>query len=289
MEQLLTPIQTKSAIESKTDISVANAKPLRTEEKETAVDSLEAVLEALTSKPDTKLLVKVLQWLSPDNHASSDFNIREPSPKAAQITFALVDHIVPDYWQIWSAEGAPNFSNQKHLLISCLRSVAGIGAIVSRLRLLTNQLKNSRVPADIQVAGKSQPLFELLDVLGNVIDGDKCIETIWKSIKACTRQSTQRFLQWKELLSLVASGKLLAAASEASLTISDDSLSTGRGTWVADGTLYASWLGNNIRHMIGKVPPVDVEGQKSMSQFLSKALNLGYKGGYIGNSSECWS
>ena len=274
MDQLLHPIQTKSRLETGANFSGTGPPRLLTPKKDIPLDSPEEVLKSLSSKPDLKLLTEALRWL----HHSGNFNIKLPGPRAAQIIFVLVNEIIPNYWQILDGEGTSSYSKQRKYLIICLRSVAGVGALVSRLRLFSSQQKDSQSQAKLPAAQESQPLYDCLSVLENVLAGDGCVASIWQSINACLELSTQKFLQWKELLSLLASGKLLSIASEACLAAKEKSSKIDDSSWIGDGNSYATWLGQNVQYMNRNVPLVDVEGRKSLSQLLSKALNLGYQG-----------
>ena len=274
MESLLTSVKTTSRRESKQDAITASKPPKSLERKDSLITNPEEVRDILKSKPDLKLLTKAIQWIAQRIDKSSDFNIRTPSPKSAQIIHALVNDIVPDYWQVLNEEETSGHAKSRNLLILCLRSVAGIGAIVSRLRLLLGPLKISQSQSG---NNKYQPIEELLHVLSSVLEGEQCIESLWKDINAYP-VVPQKSLQWKELLSLIASGKVLAIAGECTLAFRNGDLSIKNGSWISDGSLYAAWIGSNVQHMIQNVPRNDVEGQKSISQLMSKAFNLGYKG-----------
>lgn len=278
MESLLTPIHTKSKLEVKEDILPVNIQSQHKNKDVIPISSPEDALHALRSKPEIELLTRVLHWLNPSSDRTGPFNVRKPGSKAAQIIHVLVNDIVPNYWQLLTNTGASGHTNQKHYLILCLRSVAGIGAIFSRLRILLNLSKDAPNQANVLATGSFQPVDDLLSLLEEVINGDDFFASIWKSIDATVDQSSQRFLQWKELLSLVASGKLLAIVGEASHASDDKGASIKNGIWIEKGNLYATWLGRNVRCMNRNVLQNDKEGRKAMSQLFSKALNLGYRG-----------
>lgn len=277
MEQFITQIQTKSKIETQDDITIAEPQQRRAETQEFSINSPEDVLEALRSKPDLKLVSRILQWLTSCKDQSSDIQIRQLGPKAVQIIYALVNNTIPEYWHILSGNGASEYTKQRRRVIMCLRSVAGIGAIISRVRDLLSRLKGSQISATLPAADKSQALDELLNILEGILDGNECINLIWRAIHACDEQISPKSLQWKDLLSLVASGKLLAIAAEASSVSNDGGRELKDGSWIGNGNLYTTWLGRNIQYMNNNVRQDDVEGRRSTSQLLSKALSLGYR------------
>ena len=239
-----------------------------------AIKGPEDVLEALKSKPDNETLSRALRWLNRTVTHSVDFNVKKPGPKAAEIIFTLVNDIVPDYWETLSTESGKD----KSILVQCLRSVAGIGAITSRLRFLLTLLKESQKPAQVTFVSKTQPIQILLNVLEEVLASEEVITIIWRDIEDYNLPSSQKLLQWKEFISLVASGKMLSIASEANLAMGDLSSSIKGILWMGDGSQYASWLGRCIQHTLKTLKDGDVEGSRALSQLLSKGITLGYTG-----------
>ena len=275
MSDLLTALHTRTRTEA--DHAEHQLVPVeipRPEKAVFAIQSPEDVLEALKSKPDHPTLSRALRWLNRPAQQVDDFNIKKPSPKSAQIIFSLVNDIVPDYWETLSGEGGKKTS----LLVQCLRSVAGVGAITSRLRLLLTLMKDSQKPAEITVVSKTQPVEILLNVLEAVLTKEDFITTIWHDIAGRSLPSSQKSLYWKEFSSLVASGKVLSIASEANLTLGELSSSIKDWTWVGDGSQYAAWLGRCMQYAVKGTKDDDVQGQKALSQLLGKGLTLGYTG-----------
>ncbi|KAL6715766.1 telomere binding protein [Lecanora helva] len=273
MENIVTSIRTRGDSDDNENLIVASTKTASPVRRDADINNPEEALEVLKSKPDVRLLAKTLRWLTEEKSDRDGFSIHRISPKSSQILFTLLNDIVPDYWHIFSGEGASNHAKERRLLISCLRNVVGIGAISSRLRSLLGELKTSKSQSD----KLTQLLEDLLNVLEHVLQGKQCVESIWKGINAYLKESPQMSLQWKELLSLIASGKMLAVASETSFAIKERNSSFDDDSWVCKGNSYASWLGENIQYMTQNVPPSNNEGQKSISQLISKALNLGYR------------
>ena len=275
MADLLTALQTRTRVQ--VDRAEDQLVPVQTQITKNpflAIESPEDALQALKSKPDHIALSRALRWLNRTASHDDEFNIKKPGPKAAQIIFTLVSDIVPDYWEILSDESG----QEKSSLVQCLRSVAGIGAITSRLRLHLTLLKDSQKPAQVIVVSKTQPVEILLNVLEAVLAKEDFIAAIWHDIEGCNLSSSQKSLQWKEFSSLVASGKVLSIASEMNIALGDLSSSIKEWSWVGDGRQYAAWLGRCMQYAIEGVKDGDSEGQKALSQFLSKGLALGYTG-----------
>lgn len=275
MPDLLTPLQTRSITEvDRAEDQLVPVETQQTKKPDFAISSPEDALEALKSKPDYATLSRALRWLKRTAPKVGDFNINRPGPKATQIIFTLVNDIVPDYWETLSRE----VCEEKSLLIQCLSNVAGVGALTSRLRLLLSLLKDIQKPAQVTSTSKTKSLESVLNVLETILARRDFITTIRDGIKGCNLHDSQKSLQWKEIVSLVASGKLLSIASEANLTLSDLSLSIEAGSWVGDGSRYAAWLGRCMQHTVEAVKVDDVKVQKALSQLLSKGLTLGYTG-----------
>ena len=275
MPDLFTDLRTGSRIDSEhVGAQLVPVESQQTKRPVSAIKSVEDVLESLRSKPDYGTLSRALRWLNKTGSHNDDFNIKKPGPKAAQIIFTLVNDIIPDYWESLGDES----SQERIILVQCLRSVAGIGAITSRLRLLLTLLKDGQKPVQTTLANQIQPVEILLNVLDTILARDDFITVIWSDIKAYCLQPSQRSLQWKELCSLVASGKVLSIASEANLTLRDLSSSITEWCWVGDGSQYATWLGRCMHHMLKAMKDDDAEGERALSLLLSKGLSLGYPG-----------
>ena len=80
--------------------------------------------------------------------------------------------------------------------------------------------------------------------------------------------------QWKEFVSLVGSGRILAVAAQADEAIRSKSADVGTRSWIADGRKYARWLGRGIATLAVERRD-DVKGTTDL---LKKALSLGYTG-----------
>lgn len=276
MPDLLAPLHPRTKAEA--DHAEDQLVPVETQtpkKPDFAIKSPEDALEALKSKPDYATLGRALRWLNETAQQVDGFNIKTPGPKAAQIIFALINDIVPDYWETLS-DGVGKKTSL--LLVQCLSSVAGIGAITSRFRLLLGLLKDNQKPAQVNSVSKTHPVEILLNVLETILAKEDFLTAIWHDIGSYNLLSSQKSLQWKEFVSLVASGKLLSIASEVNLTLGDLSPSIKAGSWVGDGTQYAAWLGRCMQHTIKALKDDNFEGQKALSQLLSKGLTLGYTG-----------
>ena len=281
MEALLTPIQTRNKWGHDND--EAQLLPVMTkrdqpEKTKIPLNSPEDALDILKSKPDHQELERVLRWLKSTVGHHEGFNIKVPGPKASEIIYILIGNITPIYWVTEHDSTVSDQSRSNNLLVYCLSSVAGLGAIVSRLRLLLSQLKAPRGQSNVSGIRKTQPVEILLDLLEAVLGNDGFVLSIWDDIKTWILQPPQKLLQWKEFISLVASGKLLSIASEATATLNNLELSVGAASWVGDGHHYAAWLGSNVQHMLGASAAGDLEGPKMLSQLLRKAFTLGYTG-----------
>lgn len=281
MLDLLTPLQTRKKLG--TELAADQLVPVSIERQEPenhsfALNSPEDVLQALKSKPDLRTLGRALRWLNSNFGDADDFNVKKPSPKAAQLVFALVNDVVPDYWEILHPKATSGRPKEARQLLQCLSSVAGIGVILSRLRQLLDVLKDPRGRSEVDVIGRTQPLELVISLVEELFAGDSFIIRVWTDINAFISQPSHKQLQWREFVSLMAAGKVLSILSEANAVLRDLSSSIRASSWVDDGNQYALWLGRNIQYMTKALSADDVEGFEALSQFLSKAFNLGYTG-----------
>ncbi len=277
MDGLLTPLKTiKTADIQSIDDQLLHIAPGHKSHKITdhVLQSPEDALEVLKSKPDLDLLIKVLLWLDPARESSDQFVIKVPGPKTAPIVFILVEEIIPNYWRVLN-EG------QKiplKLIIRCLSSVAGLGAISSRLRVLLDIKEDAQNHSKNQEFGKSLLIEDLLDVLQKIVKKDAFVLKMWKDIGAMVSNVPQRALMWKELISFVAAGRILSLAGEADHILNKSSLSIKAQSWLGDGNQYAAWLGRNIAYMMAVLDKKDTKARRALAQLVCKALTLGYTG-----------
>ncbi len=277
MNGLLTPLKTiKTADVQVTDdhlVPLVSAQKLHAIRDHT-LQSPEDALEALKSKPDLDLLARVLLWLDPARERNDHFTIKVPSPKAAPIVSVLVEEIIPNYWRVLREDQ----DKPRKLLIRCLSSVAGLGAISARLRALLNLKEDARNRNRSQEFSKNQLVEDILDVLQNILKKDAFVARMWKEISSLVPNIPQRSLIWKELVSFVAAGRILSLASEADHMLNESSPSIKDQSWLGDGSQYATWLGRNIAYMTAALEEEDAEAQKALVRLVGQALTLGYTG-----------
>ncbi|KAG9719093.1 hypothetical protein KCU73_g14898, partial [Aureobasidium melanogenum] len=89
--------------------------------------SIDEALHILRSSPDQDALHDLLLFLSQPSQQSAGFDIKIPTPSSAKLVNELINTTLPDFW------GTDDQTNG--LLLGCLRSVAGIGGILAKLRL----------------------------------------------------------------------------------------------------------------------------------------------------------
>lgn len=284
MNELLNPVRitTIGNIQRADDQLVAiPAETKRQEHGKNILRTPEDALENLKSKPDLDLLTKALQWLDPARTRNDQFNIKAPGPQAAPILFVLVENIVPNYWTVLNDERSLGQNKQSKLIVRCLSSIAGIGALAARLRVLLDVKHGTPNPSQVEGKEKNPQIEDLLDVLQSVLQKDTFLLRVWRDIKSFVANISQRSLMWKELISSVAASRILSLAGEADHILNKSSPSIKDRNWLGDGSQYAAWLGRNIAHMTTTLESDDIEAQKALGRLLDKALKLGHIGEQI--------
>lgn len=275
MDDLLTP--SRSRLISEPGDQLTPSAPLVQVEREQniTIKNPQDILKILQSRPDTETLTKCLKWLVSTKNASA-FDIRQPGPQAAQIINVLVNDIVTDYWHSWNDTSSSDGGKARRLLLRCLTSVAGIGAILVRLRALISDTEGSQKERKVNPNLSS----ELLNLLGYLLEGDGVVGGIWSTTFQSSATPTQKQLVWKELVALVAAGRVLSVVAEVSNRRRTSSSGSLESSWLANGPLYSEWLGRSIRFMAFQ-DEQPLENKKATIQIFSKSLTLGYTG--------CWS
>ena len=231
-----------------------------------APTSTDEVLQLLRSSPDTDALHDLLLFLNQPSQQSAGFDIKIPTPSSAKVVNELINTTLPDFW------GSHDQTNL--LIIGCLRSVAGIGAVLAKIRLLISQHKSSR--QSVKGSDATRPLSDLTSVFSQLLNSDNLAQNVYTDIDKLVENQAKRSLLWKEFLALVGTGKIIAAAAEA-----EDTVKSIEGqhepSWLSNGTKYSAWLSRNVCTMLQQTTR-DISTIKAAAQLCGKALGIGYPG-----------
>lgn len=279
MEGLLTPVSTSYRDSEQTDALVEVPKPVA---KSIATTPAEA-LEILRNEPEYATLVSTLRYLDKNEEG---FDLTSPSPLVAQIVHTLVSDVVLNYWSILyeprnvkssdSVARKPKFSAELELLLSCLRSVIGLNAVLLQLKQQVQEARASKK----EVGGHNvqDTLAILLQLLQTLLEGTKSAFKFWAQIyKTCDTAPKQKAV-WNELLSAIGGGKILSISAEAEDVINDLSKTPQERHWIADGKQYSLWLAQNVSYWAKTLSPGSENGWSNCGELLSKSLRLGHSG-----------
>ncbi|KAI9735646.1 MAG: telomere binding protein [Cirrosporium novae-zelandiae] len=289
MDELLRPVKTTRVVQ----LSNNDEPLLRTHEptqkpdtKEYTLNTPHDALEILKSNPSVDLLVKVAEFIAPKKSLGSSFSIKSPGPKATEVLNVLVQKTILDFWPLESPstdiqdrpkstkDGDRYQPREKAAIIRCLRSTAGVGALVARIRYL--------IDAHNAVDGKKGPSNDVenvkiyLDVLMAILEPISFLFTLHSDLCTFMTRPLQRSIVWKELASLVAGGRVLGVAAEAERTISTASKDIQSTLWIGDGILYAEWLGKNISAMALRNSSDEKDTWTAIAQIFARSMSLGY-------------
>lgn len=231
--------------------------------------SVDEVIDILKSEPDYDTLGSALRLLVRGGQKIGGFNIAASGPDAAKVIHVLVTEIVPNYWALLKESATDKGEQNLDFLLDTLRSLAGINAILLRLRSLTQELKG-------EVSGVKRPDVQLnltivLDLLCEVLDGDDRIARIWASVSSGSDVLRQRILA-REFTNVLGGGRIISLTAEGGAIASQVEKNTSH--WTANGTEYARWLTRNIVTWSKACPQPD--DTKLKADLLSKAMHLGY-------------
>lgn len=236
-----------------------------------SISSADEAIESLRSQPDYPTLVAVLTFLSRDPHsAKSSFSIHASSPQSAALVQTLVTEIAPNYWALLSEE-----SEDRGLFVQCLQSLAGVNAILSHIRVLTQESK-TRTNGSTH-AENSLHLGIYFNLLAALLEGDDAVRLVWDHTIAALSTDAQKRAQSQALLTLLASGRLVSLTGEAS-TVLDRGQLTEENRWIGDGSQMSVWIGRNIITW-ARLPLLDRDDQLQFcSSLFQRSLSLGYPG-----------
>ena len=280
MEDLLTPVST-SYTTKRDEVGLVE---LRAPQKvpnhlSIAATPVEA-LEILKNEPDHDSLISALRCLRQDN---LKFDIAAPSPLAAQLVHVLVSDIVPNYWSLIYERKKRNreptkskSSSELELLLSCLRSVMGLNALLLCVKQLIQQSQESKKA----VGGPNiqDRLTSCLEALTELISRNDTVKRLSNAPSTSTAAQPKQKAIWNEILNIFGSGKILGLAAQAEEVIGGLSKKLPVRYWIADGRAYSSWLARNITYLAKELPQDSESGWKGCGELLCKALRFGHSG-----------
>ncbi|CAF9904661.1 MAG: hypothetical protein GOMPHAMPRED_002910 [Gomphillus americanus] len=226
------------------------------------------VLHALQNRPSLETLSASLKWLS----KPGNFRIKAPGPLSTEIIASIVNDVVPHFWPILREK---NHSKERRWLLYTLTSVSGLGALLARLKLV---LRKNPSPVGSPKKDDINDPIQVLEVLDALQQGDTFLTTVWADIQQFVQNPTQRTILWKELVSILASGRLLSVAAEALNSLDSEGK---QFSWLGEGSVFTKWLGENINTLARNSKQHGMEALNSAALMLGKALSLGYRDGLI--------
>lgn len=268
MDDFLTPVSTVKVKRTEA------AEPLLQEvrsivEQQSTIDTPERALETLKQRPDYESVTNVLSYLANESERKRGFHLMLPDPIAANIVYQLINTTIPDYWQTLKGRKA-----QLEQLIRCLCNPCGIGNTVTRLRPLIADCRQKKSPENDR--DSASHIIDLIQFLEKVFQGDRFLTRVWTDIATHGKDVSQRKMIWKEFVVQVASGRVISLVAEAE-DVLKERVSSRKTSWLADGSVYSTWLGRNIANLTNEIKN-DEENVLAVVDMFSKALSLGYTG-----------
>jgi telomere length regulation protein len=268
MEDMLKVVKTervlpvRSSIEDVTKISKRPSSPAK---------SPHDALRILKEGPDIDEVEGVLNFLQ--TRTDDAFDISSPSALAAQIIQILVAQTIPDFWNLLRNE--KYLLNIKNMLLDCVRSISGLGAILTRLKALTAASQNKSKPGP--TTGPPEQVHILVKLLEGLFHGNNFVLEIWKKSSTGASNAARRTIMWKEFISLVATSRLTSAVAEAEDALKESGKELN-GSWIGRGSEYTRWIALNIVRMVLDEEDDDEEKWVAAGGICSKALIMGYTG-----------
>lgn len=280
MEELLSTFKTRPPLASEQWLTPIVEYAQVSKNTPVVFKSTEDVLNILQSQPDVERLTQCLAFITSDTDESGVFNLKIPRPQAAQIINLLVNEIVPNFWPIFHEQDESEYKKPQKLLLFSLNNIAGINALVLRLRSLILSLENPTENARFhpKKGSDQQPLKDILQILEELLGVEHFLREAWNDISEISIKIKERKIFWKQWIGLLAGGRLLSVSAEAVENLANQNSHLRSNYWLGDGKIYAEWLGRNVRLLVREKGQVDRERQEAVAQFLGKATTLGYIG-----------
>lgn len=244
--------------------------------RDEGINSPAQALDVLKSHPSRDALFNVLQWLQRSKSSQMSFDINGQTPQAAQIIHALVNDVLPNHWSNIREGTGKNARKLRDLVMFSLSNVAGISSIVTRMRSLIAQKDNEGNKYQMQLTGRAELLEEALSILEYLLVPDSFISSNWSKLTALFPTPARRASTWKELVTLLAGGRVLSIASEVDDIVTREASNVRERSWLSNGGQYSTWIGRNMNHFLSESTERTVDMEKAWTQMLERALNLGH-------------
>jgi hypothetical protein len=241
--------------------------------------------QILKSQPNEEDFLAVLRYLQFGIDGKHDFNIRVSGPKASLIVQVLVTITIPEQWANIDFESKDRSNVEtKKLLLSCLSSVAGIGALCAQIKTLGVQTLSNDTARSASLV-----LKDAVSILAALMQSSTFGAQLLRDIKAFYSKPAQRHIIWQEAVSYLAGGKVLSTVAQAvsRANLEDDKKFRSRNGWLVDGNEYCKWLARNICHIAVKTTTTETDIWVATSQLLKRGLSLGYPGRHCLAFSDC--
>ncbi|KAK3955975.1 telomere length regulation protein-domain-containing protein [Pseudoneurospora amorphoporcata] len=275
MDGLLTPISTSRLSANKNEPLLQEVVLKKDTAKSSGQRSLktpEEALDILRHEPDYDQLVATLRFIN-HGEAGSAFSIKEPSPMTAKLVQVLVTEIVPNYWTLLNEDPHETKSSALGLLLSCLRSLTGVNAIIVSLRALLQETQSGDgKPKRPDVAINIAVLLNLACLL---LKGDDTIRGIWIAATRTLDGNNKTRMLSQEILATFGSGRILSLTAEALEHAKGHKAEVNTSNiWLANGPEYIKWLSENIvKWQLTSLTPAET---KLCSDLFLKTLRLGH-------------
>ncbi|EEP76987.1 predicted protein [Uncinocarpus reesii 1704] len=287
MESLLTAVKTVNIRTHDEKESLSKAVPpdtthstLREQpviEGNSIVDTLQGALRTLSSHPSDSQFLQALNFLDPAHSTQSGYDVTDLETSTLPILNSLVSVAINDRWANLENEhrSSPKSRRDKTplaIVLRCLTSVGGIGALIVNLRTNIDRFETQQSGESL---GRQVVLRDTLAALSYVLKTPDFLLRIYQRI-AKFSSSPKKRLAWSQLISFLASGRVLSIAAE-SLGLVKEVEVPDSIRWIGEGKSYASWLGKCIVSMALNLDDNDSEGWGSLAKFSQRALSLGYQ------------
>lgn len=287
MDSLLTAVKTSNtgnrreddhlseAVSQKNPRRLPQGKPAIIE-KQCVINTPQEAQRCLSTGPTDSQFLQVLKFLDPMNAAQTGYDITDPEPFTISVLNNLVALAINDRWanienEHRSCPKSIRTRSSKAIVLRCLTSISGIGALITNLR--TNLDKATSQQGE-ESSGRQLLLRDTLSALSRVLQTPLLLLEIYQRISRITSPAKKR-LAWSQLIAFLASGRALSTAGESLRFMKDGDIPTSI-RWLGEGKIYASWLGRCIVSMTTGLEEDDLEGWSHLAKFTQRSLSLGY-------------
>lgn len=238
------------------------------------------VVNLLQNQPSLDEFQAAIEYMRKTNCPS--FSMKIPSAQTTVILGPLVQSVLPAYWSM--IEKDSSLARFKERSIETMRGLPFVRATLDCLQSLTRALEMAAKAPHASQSPSQIPVY--ISLLEEIFSQTDFASTFWDDINALAGPSSRVAVLWREFVSVIGSGKVIAVVGHAEAALFKSNSITSR-SWLGSSSEYSSWLAKCLAGLAGRGEIDDSRRWEFLSHLSHKAIQIGHSGAVFRISRAC--